>query len=180
MTDPKDTKEKKPSNNSVKIIKTQLDRKNVKDFKTIFKASFPDDSWRMSVPFRKDDIYAAVVDRKIVGFAMVHDTTPYPFKTGDGSFAYNLCVDPDHRCRGIATAIVNAILEDHKFCHTQTFQNNITLCDWFAKRGWIRVGTFRDLYAEFSFGFSDVNAEKNTSTTASKYYDPLENIIYLN
>lgn len=162
------------------VKKVQLSPRNEKYFKAIFNKSF-DEKWKPSVPFPADPVYAVYEEDRPVGFCMVHDAPPYPFlgsqsdKVDTRPYMYNLCVDPAHRGRGVATAII----EHLKSQHTDILAHMTTSSDsqWFEKRGFNRIGVWRGNLVEYSSGTVASNPVKVLESTP--YYDPEENCVYL-
>ncbi len=162
----------------VNIVISSLTRDNEKKYREIFQKSFKNERWSTAVPFPKDAVYTASLDDgTVLGFCMLHAETPYAFKYGAGSFIYNLCVAPDYRGRGVASAIVQKVLADAPRCYAHSFVEDDKLNMWFVKRGWTFIGVFRELYSEYCIGFPEAETvEKNYIRT--DHYDMIENVIY--
>jgi ribosomal protein S18 acetylase RimI-like enzyme len=157
--------------------KLVLTRKNEETFKQIFKKCFTE-SWRASIPFPKDPIIAALNSRgDVVGFCFVHNETPYTMKYGQGSFMYNLCVDPQYRKQGVASNIIKHVTREYPKCYSHSLvESNHNMM---TRNGWKRIGVWREKFIEYVFGVEvekeiEVPLELNT-----KNYDPDENVIYL-
>lgn len=161
------------------IVKHLLTRKNEQTYKQIFKNCFSE-TWRISVPFPKDTIIAALNDiGDVIGFCMVHNTTPYTMSKGDGAFMYNLCVDTKFRKQGVATLILKFVAT----LYPQVYAHVAVQSDYhdslMARSGWKRIGIWREKYIEYCFGFDVINETMIPETLFIQNYDPDENVIYL-
>jgi hypothetical protein len=166
-----------------KFTLSKCPRDVVLRMKDVFRKSFPD-NWTKCIPFPDDTIYVAMQKTKlpkVAGFCMVHDTPPYKFsgRDGDQRYMYNLCVDPRWRKCGIATKILQTLQRDYPLI-TSHMKLDDPYHDWFTKRGWYPIGTWRQTYTEYMWP-----PPKSCETSCppvkqvSPNYDPEENIIYL-
>jgi ribosomal protein S18 acetylase RimI-like enzyme len=160
------------------IITTALTKKNEAEFRAIFRASFPNETWRVSVPHPADTIIAAQDDAgRIQGFCFVHSETPYAFALGPGAFMYNLCVAPAHRRQGIASAIIRRVTELYPQCYSQMYIDN-NYHPLMKSLGWVRIGVWRNKTYEYAYGFP-MAQEIDITPTKSRLYDSEENVFYL-
>lgn len=158
-------------------VKHYLTRHNENTYKEIFKQCF-NEPWKNSIPFKKDPIIAAVDNKNnVVGFCFVHSETPYPMTYGPGAFMYNLCVAPEHRRRGAATAIIEHVQLTYKQVYSHMVVDGL-YHDLMTKLGWVRIGVWREKNIEYATGFTDM-VEVDDDPIRSDHYDPDENVIYL-
>lgn len=153
-----------------------LTKKNEATYRNIFKSCFYVE-WRSSVPFSKDPVYAATDSRgDVLGFCMVHAGPPRPMKYGPGGYMYNLCVDPQHRLRGVASAILRKVVEDFPICYAHADLAD-SKHNFMTKLGWARIGANRQ-YEEYVFR-PVVASEYIPVMVNPRQYDPVNNVIYI-
>lgn len=173
------------------VAKTNLTRVNQPIFMKIWKTSFDTTAlWKNNVPYPDDPIWYVSSGDCIVGFCMVHESTPPGVDVaGPGAYFYNLCVLPNFRNQGVATKIIETLkLEypDGIYCHQLTNSKTIPKPNWLLNHGWVFVGNWRTQLDTFYWN-SDVEArelasqipEEQKSWPGSYHYDPVENVVYL-
>jgi ribosomal protein S18 acetylase RimI-like enzyme len=166
------------------VVQRFLTRKNADEYRGIFKKCFPKTSWKQSVPFPKDSVYAAVNERgQVVGYCMVHNEPPQKMSQGAGGYMYNLCVAPESRRLGAGSAILREVARNHPRCYSHMDQTDDERNHAFmARLGWVRVGAVRQFYEYALLPQSDQPA-KATEFVAQlvnpRQYDAENNVIYL-
>lgn len=161
-----------------KVVQRFLTRKNVTEYREIFKKCFPLTSWKQSVPFPQDPVYAALDEGQVIGFCMVHSEPPQKMSQGAGAYMYNLCVTPEWRGQGVATAILRMVAMYHPKCYSHMDQTddarNYALM---TRTGWTRVGATRQFY-EYAL-LPEKVAEYVPLEVNPRQYDRENNVIYL-
>jgi len=177
------------------VAQRYLTRKNVGEYRAVFKKCFPSTSWKQSVPFpgrvsndgtleRGDPVYAALGDRgQVVGFCMVHHEPPQKMKQGEGCYMYNLCVAPEARRLGAGSEILREVARHHPKCYAHMDQSDDARNHTFMTRlGWVRVGAVRQYY-EYALIPTSAAAppakEFEAAPVDPRQYDAVNNVIYL-
>lgn len=158
--------------------KHELTRYNESTYKQIFKQCFPD-KWSDSIPFKTDPIIAAhAPDGRVVGFCFVHSEPPYTMTYGAAPFMYNLCVSPDSRNLGAGTAILDRV----RALYPQVYSHMLVSDAYhgmLTKRGWKRIGVWREKFVEYSAGFEVTEEVDVPKDVCTDHYDPDENVVYI-
>jgi ribosomal protein S18 acetylase RimI-like enzyme len=175
------------------VVQRYLTRKNVDEYRAVFKKCFPNTNWKQSVPFpgqparngqpavRGDPIYAALGPAgQVVGFCMVHNEPPQKMAQGPGAYMYNLCVDPAVRRQGAGSAILREVARNHPQCYAHMDQTdderNHTLM---TRLGWSRVGAVRQYYEYALLARGRPATEFVAPKVNPRQYDAENNVIYL-
>jgi len=163
------------------IKKFNFDKTNLqlqKACRKIFRESWPLNNWLDNIPYPGDTVYAFYVDNLLIGFCMVHNTTPPPVKplSERGAYMYNLCVSKTYRHGGVAKQLLQAVVEDNSKCYIH-MPSDHHLLGWVTRHGWQEIGSSIHNLVEYSYGFPSV--EKKNTPTINQHYDPDENVIYL-
>lgn len=164
------------------IEKVILSDAKQSEMKTCFGRSFRE-KWSESFPFKDDMVYAAWEGDVMLGFAMIHKGPPEEMKgaTALGCknpvYIYNLCVDPDHRGKGVGAALIQAIHGDKKnmVLHVRFDSDHHK---WFMKRGFKLLGKWKQIFMEYVY--VGTKTEEVIPSPNLSHYDPFEGVIYLN
>ena len=135
------------------------------------------EKWNTQTPFMTDVVYLQTDEKRVIGFAMVHEVPPYKF--GKGPYVYNLGVDPEYRGKGVGRALLAAIAADHsEYCLHVNLDSKFH--KYFMKLGFKLLGQHR-LWAEYQNGRPSIAVQQvePAPLAANDHYDARENIVYL-
>jgi GNAT superfamily N-acetyltransferase len=177
----------------------KLSKTNKSNIKKTFKKSFKQASWVESVPYLTDNVIYVKnckdtdppVADKIVGFLMYHTDIEqnklFGFEHKEYPYIYNLCVQPQFRNNGMASAMIERMKEAHDGLNLHHVASTGTqeAHDWFIKRGFIRGDVWRVNHAQYTWEKNNVELtltenEKVKDIIVSPYYDQAGNFFYLN
>lgn len=163
------------------FIYKDLDSDQHKQIKKIFKEIYPGQLFSGSFRYPNDQIWLVEHGKLIIGYTMIHDETPYEFeKLGDKSinYIYNLCILPKHQNKKHGTMLLEALKDHYKFL---TVHYTITNGNpkWFSNRGFEALDNFKGQYLEFCYPPLSSEVKEPETTFISDYYDPYENLLYL-
>jgi len=146
-----------------------------KDMKEVHAESFNHDF--KSVTYPDDETYYVMYKKELVALCSLHNEPPVPLANGPGKYMYNLCVRKSYRHKGIGELLLNYVKKMYSviYIHTETkypkkYQR------WFVNLGFVKLNKWRQ-YTEYVHSWKDVTRREEVEY--SKYYDPIENIIYL-
>jgi ribosomal protein S18 acetylase RimI-like enzyme len=193
---------------STQFQKVYLNKSNERNFRDIYRSSFPGSNWRDNVPFPKDPVYVIYhaetgdnphdgqysnflknsmsKEPTVVGFCMVHESTPYPMEYGPAPYMYNLCIHPEYRKKGCARSLLKWLLSLEEYAQTGLYchmQADSPALGWITRYGWNKLANSKFNLVEFFHPPQGIQlhetVEKKDWPLSSKNYDAAENVIYL-
>jgi GNAT superfamily N-acetyltransferase len=181
----------------------KLSKTNKSNIRKTFKKSFRNTNWADASPYPTDNVIYVkncknttppVADR-IVGFLMYHtdmeQNKSFGFEHNEYPYIYNLCVQPQFRNNGMATAMIERMKELHSGLNLHHIASSGAkkAHDWFTKRGFIRGDVWRVNHAQYTWEHNNAtevaeqllsNSGQIRDIVVSPYYDQLGNFFYLN